>query len=1229
MSQQRNNYSGYSTAGNVESSSDAARSDASWVILPAGKGKTSSHADISSTPRTKNDRHRLATAISSISTPTSTSKHQRHHHIKDSATNSGSSTNLPASPKTPSKSNSTSSSTPGSRLNAIENALKEMSLDGTSTASKPAQSPTISQVMSPKKVVVNVIDSDEDETGTDIESSQVIRPPALTADSSLSSMNSLFSQRSATSSSSSLDISSSESQSKRSSQNSRPVVIQDVFHSGHSPHVTTRKKQRVVTKPPVAVSTQPNSQVSIMTEERVPTVISQFARSQFGADLEPDLIAHDDETQRLMDSLMIEWGTQYELARGVSQDTWTWADVRAHLQQLKGKNVDSASKVQIIMRGKHTASSSATDIYLWKELDREQLAIMENHGRGLGLMGDWEGAPDWYGGQVQQVARLVKEVSSYKIKLEPMEKRRSYRYARMFGSRRFIHLKISKELLRNENAQVKQFLLQKFIICGRTYIPFSSKEQAIYMFETNDNWGRSPQDWCGDGFRISFQEFINWHNPLEQRKNYSQVISKWSTRFVLGLSNSVPALEFEEKNIFFIDDTTVSDWPKDKKPPADKLMTDGCGFINHTALYRIVKYMGYESMPAGIQGRIDGSKGFWILHPTDSSEEPKIWIRDSQNKIKNHGFDRAHRIFDLLGPSRPSPSIALTSQSIVNVFANGIPSQILVRLMEEGLEKEVGPLLDWDRPHAAVFLWDAVNKCGNVTGSRTQRVATALNRALGLKGRDWGTEENETDTEDDDNQQDAAASANAGRNKFSGSPASLNELTVEMIQAGFMPSMHQYLYEKIGYVVQNVIKSSVEKFRIPIEESLGGYVVPDPLGVLEEGEIYYKFSRPRTDPKTGLLLHVLEGEVILGRYPIRLPSDMRRVKAVDKRELDRWPDVIIISIKGKRSLANELAGGDELIVIWDQEIVEAFDNKPFTNEPDNFIEDNFEPSGKVEKVENFCIRTKTMSPRKTSEAFLEHLIANLNESQVGLYSMMHENATVTYGYGHQHSVRLAYIFATLLDSSKTGHRLKAGILQQDLQKFGNKFGDNAGSPPPNDILGRLKVAGSDKGNELLARYKKGLKNEIRQDKDLLLPYNTAAEYALAAQSKRNINVFNEELKSIRSHVNIAYEIFHIALQQGKKGKSSQNDLMIPCARAYAQPLESEIILTRDVEKVKASYAYQLSETFGFSVAFTELCHIKAIAASGGHAPTLRVFDEAKTFSSAFLRALSRSNEDVV
>jgi RNA dependent RNA polymerase len=199
-------------------------------------------------------------------------------------------------------------------------------------------------------------------------------------------------------------------------------------------------------------------------------------------------------------------------------------------------------------------------------------------------------------------------------------------------------------------------------------------------------------------------------------------------------------------------------------------MTDGCGLINHKALVTIVRSFNYDSLPAGVQGRIDGSKGFWILHPTDDSDVPKIWIRDSQNKIKNSGFDRAHLIFDLLCPSRPSSSVALSAQSIVNLFSNGVPDSVLIHLMEQGLLDEISPLLEWNKSHAMVFLWNAVSKCGNVSGTRTQRLAASLNRVLGLKGRDWGQDKDpEREESDDDFKAEETPFATfTGRNKHSG-----------------------------------------------------------------------------------------------------------------------------------------------------------------------------------------------------------------------------------------------------------------------------------------------------------------------------------------------------------------------------------------------------------------------------------------------------------------------------
>lgn len=192
-----------------------------------------------------------------------------------------------------------------------------------------------------------------------------------------------------------------------------------------------------------------------------------------------------------------------------------------------------------------------------RQLDLEQDAILENIGRGLGLMGKFGGFGDWYGGKVQQVGRLIKEGVSYKIKLEKMESRRSHRFARYYGSRRFLHIRVSDDLLLKERDQVKRFFRRKFILCGRVFVAFHAKERNVYLVETDENHDRRPQDFCGDHLRKSFNAFINWHNPLQVLKNTKQVITKFTARFALGLSNSKPALEFDEKNIFFIDDISM------------------------------------------------------------------------------------------------------------------------------------------------------------------------------------------------------------------------------------------------------------------------------------------------------------------------------------------------------------------------------------------------------------------------------------------------------------------------------------------------------------------------------------------------------------------------------------------------------------------------------------------------------------------------------------------------
>ncbi|KAF8059093.1 hypothetical protein FPV67DRAFT_1718870, partial [Lyophyllum atratum] len=166
--------------------------------------------------------------------------------------------------------------------------------------------------------------------------------------------------------------------------------------------------------------------------------------------------------RHLLDTADIAWGVQYKITRSISRKYWTWADVKSKVEKLRGLNQNVAYKVFSIMLDQ---PQKLLDLAIWYDLlDREQAAIIENEGRGLGLMGTWYEEPDWYGGQIQQLARLAPHNGSYKVHLDPVEKRRSYRLARFLGSRRVLQLRIPDDMAKQESPAIKEFLLQKFIL---------------------------------------------------------------------------------------------------------------------------------------------------------------------------------------------------------------------------------------------------------------------------------------------------------------------------------------------------------------------------------------------------------------------------------------------------------------------------------------------------------------------------------------------------------------------------------------------------------------------------------------------------------------------------------------------------------------------------------------------------------------------------------------------
>lgn len=278
-------------------------------------------------------------------------------------------------------------------------------------------------------------------------------------------------------------------------------------------------------------------------------------------------------------------------------------------------------------------------------------------------------------------------------------------------------------------------------------------------------------------------------------------------------------------------DVSPQDW--EGKAPAEKVLTDGCGLINGAALTQIMRVMQYTTRPTAVQGRIGGSKGMWVLHPNPEEQTPdgpaKIWIRPSQTKIKlgeASKLGQAHRIFDLLAPSRVTGPSHLSSQTLVNLSYNGIDHQVLKDLMALGLREEIQSFIDWTQPHSMVLVWRAVEKAGSVVVGRLRRMFAGQARALGL-GQLRSTDDlSQENGEEEDDLPHLQHSTDSGHKKFSGHPHTLHETVLELIQAGFHPLKLDLLFQKLESVITLVLDDYVEKFHIPVMESCEAYIVP-------------------------------------------------------------------------------------------------------------------------------------------------------------------------------------------------------------------------------------------------------------------------------------------------------------------------------------------------------------------------------------------------------------------
>ncbi|KAK7063563.1 RNA-dependent RNA polymerase [Favolaschia claudopus] len=1049
---------------------------------------------------------------------------------------------------------------------------------------------------------------------------------------STSSSNSLFSATSRTSSMSSMESANTSPQNSPLKRGAEDQLISSPSPSKSRKLCATpgsNPSSNSAMESPLASPSKSRPSANTFTLEEL------FA-GKHGCSLPKYIVAHSKKVLHALEGQGVTLGVQWELARGVSAGKFSWENIETKMKKtadaFAGTNLEVAWKVSDIMRG--ITGSDPHDRDLWSEVDREHAAFMENKGRGLGLLDGpwphWKGDTAYYGGRVEYPLRLYKTASvedPYNIRIEKPRIGRSHRFARDLGSPSVLHLSIPTKLVQDEGEHIRRFLAQRFIVNGRVYLAIPPKDTtSVYLIQTNEDYEREPLRWYGDQYRMSFDDFIRRHNPLHL--NSEQSFAKYTARFALGLSTSIPVLEFEEHNILELPDIVTPDWPPDVKPPADKIFSDGAGLINDAALVIITKRLGFAQRLTAVQGRCGGYKGLWSRHPYDNSKVPTLYVRPSQLKIKLDGHHRVHRIFDFLRGSRPSATSSrqkISEQAVLCLSHNGIPDETLVSLMVDGLEASVKPLLSW-APGVELSLWREIDGSGAVSSTRMQRIAKGKSRALGFGDREPDEVDEELDVAMLDSE--SATSTLPGRDIALG-PLSLHERAMELLQSGFHRSTSEYLTDKMRLIIKTEINAITSKYKVTLPESTASeaFVIPDPLSVLEEGQIFYRSSNGIKDPLTETKYNTVIGDLIV---PNASPCDMQKVTAVDIPELHPWTDVVITSNRGQQSLLSLLSGGDTVIFIWMEELVKQFGpNKPLTPVPEGFM-GHF--NQEVKTVRQVGDELGAMNTEEAQRRLQDYLLDGLRDSQVGQYSWFHDISIYRHGYGDIKSILMAYIGNILLDAGKSGLSLKAGIYEAHKKVFGQpqpKKGHNWSELSRDSydpfILESLFVAGKQKGDELLREHDlaAGMLPEtfkkFSKDPDLVQPYQFSQKKAQGDAAW--VEFYKSELNKIEDHVKRAHEEFcRIRPTMEDKKKSA---MIRAVQEKFSDPIAGiELMSPDEVTQVKASYAYALStkEDFGFCVAFGTLCHIKAWATTGSGAPVSRLFDESKSISGAAARA---------
>ncbi|PLW21793.1 hypothetical protein PCANC_02922 [Puccinia coronata f. sp. avenae] len=464
------------------------------------------------------------------------------------------------------------------------------------------------------------------------------------------------------------------------------------------------------------------------------------------------------------------------------------------------------------------------------------------------------------------------------------------------------------------------------------------------------------------------------------------------------------------------------------KPSGEVLMTDGAAAIGWGAALGIKKILGLNYLPAAYQARILKCKGLWYLSRDVDKSGFWIEIRESQWKadVRCQSTDKIP--FNICNYSTRAKAGHVNRQSIPVIVSRNVPVSVFIDRQREAFKAALDSLTTTN----STKLSQALEVHGRLMNLKSKRLVKAANVLIRKDLDDFG----------------------AAWEKYSNRPYNVMEEIVELLRSGFSTRNNRVL-DRIN-VAGKQICDKMMNFKVEVGCSATVYVIPDPTGTLQEGEVFLRLSQFK-DPVTLLPINVLTGDCVVSRSPCVLPTDARKVKAVSNSRLTCYEDVLVCSIQGDKSLLDYLSGGDYdgdvVIVIWDDAFTKNFVN---ADDPkyllpkekyDNFFAETaaLAATGKgaglpTMRVEDFC-NLRSSHGTYAREFCRAQIISLFQPPDYGRYSRMYKASEYLLGISHPLTMKIGYVYTKCLDATKQGITLKPEVDHILKQEFEAAIGD--------------------------------------------------------------------------------------------------------------------------------------------------------------------------------------------